>query len=96
MIHIVTLQRNPPRTMKPFVETLRNNSDFVWEPMPNVWLVNTHLDATELSNQLLYAISDKDRLLVMRTQPEYAGWMDDSVWTWLENSNERGDFDDSL
>lgn len=92
MIHLVALERVPQRGMESFVDKLSSEDSF-WKVMPNVWLVDTTLDAEALTKKLRRYISDSDTLLVIRVTDDYSGWLKQEAWDWLEASEENGDFD---
>jgi hypothetical protein len=93
VIHIVTLQRKPPRPMPEFVQAIENNSSYNWKVMSNVWAVDTSLSAKELYQMLREHIAPSDLLLVIRAQDDFSGVLTKDTWDWLRTSKKNGDFD---
>jgi hypothetical protein len=92
MIHIVTLTRVPIRPMPAFIEALGASSESWWKVMPNVWLVDTTVDAQELASRLRQHITESDSLLVIGAVEDFGGWFDVETLRWLQLSKRRGDF----
>jgi hypothetical protein len=92
VIHIVTLERTPVRRMQDFIDAMRAAANSVRKVMPNVWLVDTELDAGELFEVLQPLIRRSDSLLIIRAQDDFAGWIDEDALEWLNESSHNRDF----
>ena len=81
--------------MPEFISALRASArnEYFWKVMPNVWLVDTLLQAVDLSERLRPHITEQDSLFVIRVQPEYGGWLSEATWEWLRASRTNEDFD---
>lgn len=98
MIHLVALERNPPRPIPQFIEEIKKaaRESYYWNVMPDVWLVDTPDTAKQLAKRLQIALSEQDGLLVIRTAPDFDGWLPEKTWTWLTTSKKNLDFDPKL
>lgn len=68
----------PPR----FLTTLHSLGE-VWTPATLTWLLNTHLDSSQVLNRLRTTLSSADDLLVMETTHRYATNLPEGDRDWL-------------
>lgn len=56
-----------------------------FHPMESTWFVDTALSVNEVRDRLLSKIDATDRLFIVRVNKgQYAGWMDQEFWAWLD------------
>ncbi len=73
MIHLVLLERVPPRPVPDFLRALSENSHTWRKVISNVWIVDTDLDPSDLGDMLRENLTAQDRLFVIRTQQRWWG-----------------------
>ena len=54
-----------------------------WHFLESTWLVDGHLSATEISTRVRAHIDPNDRLLVVGITADYAGWLPQEAWEWI-------------
>jgi hypothetical protein len=58
------------------------------KPLFSQWLVETNANPSAWRDELQKVMDANDRLLIVRMHrgngTEYAGWLDKTVWPWLE------------
>jgi hypothetical protein len=52
-------------------------------PLYSQWLVETPSSPDQWFEHLKPVIDANDRLLIVRVQRPYAGWLDKEIWEWL-------------
>jgi hypothetical protein len=52
-------------------------------PLYSQWLVETSSSPDQWFEHLKPVIDANDRLLIVRVQRPYAGWLDKEIWEWL-------------
>ena len=52
-------------------------------PLYSQWLVETTASADQWFDHLKPVIDANDRLLIVRVQMPYSGWLDKEIWEWL-------------
>ena len=56
-----------------------------WHHLDSTWLLDTHYTAQQVSDKLMQTMDKSDRLLVIRVTREYAGWLTQDAWDWLNS-----------
>lgn len=51
--------------------------------MPNVWLVHTDSDATQIYSRLKQHLNTDDNLLIVEANHDYSGWVPQNVGAWI-------------
>ena len=74
-----------------FYDELQNSRNW-WHYLERTWLISTPENITQLDQRLRQHLIDDDRLLIMKAIPEYAGWLTQEAWEWLEERNQAGEF----
>jgi hypothetical protein len=61
-----------------FIETLREcaRKRYTWTVIPNVWLVDTDLNARNVASKLRPLLTDLDRVT-----SDFGGWLKRETWT---------------
>ncbi len=52
-------------------------------PLYSQWLVETDASADRWFEHLKPVIDSNDRLLIVRVQGPYTGWLNKEIWEWL-------------
>ncbi|MEM7211069.1 MAG: hypothetical protein AAF479_04100 [Pseudomonadota bacterium] len=55
-----------------------------WHYLESTWLVDTHLDASDIFGRLKSHIDQNDRVLVVKVSNPRSGWLPKGAWEWLE------------
>jgi hypothetical protein len=55
-----------------------------WHHLGTTWLVHTSEAAEQLSMRLRRSLDDNDSLLVIKVGRDYAGWLPQKAWEWIE------------
>lgn len=55
-----------------------------WHYLESCWLLNSSLDADVISDRLRSKIDSNDRLLVINVGRNYAGWLPQDAWAWIQ------------
>ncbi|WP_298234080.1 hypothetical protein [uncultured Azohydromonas sp.] len=55
-----------------------------WHHLGTTWLVHTSEAAEQLSTRLRRSLDDNDSLLVIKVGRDYAGWLPQKAWDWIE------------
>lgn len=66
-----------------FFDTLKSTPSKWWHYLESVWLVETTMTANDFARKLYPHITTTDRLLVIRVQREYQGWLTKEAWDWI-------------
>ena len=49
------------------------------------WLITTNLSAEQIYLRLKPLFDAQDYMLIVKLAPGYYGWLDKSVWSWLQS-----------
>ena len=67
----------------PFFDALKNSSQYWWHYFAHTWIVATPSSASEYAQLLYPHMETTDRLLVVKLQKDYQGWLPTEAWDWL-------------
>jgi hypothetical protein len=60
-----------------------------WHHLGATWLVNTDLDAAEISKRLTPLIDANDSMLVIGVTSDRSGWLPKEAWNWINKHLEN-------
>lgn len=63
-------------------EELKKSSSW-WHYLDSTWLIYTSESAKALSDRLKTHLDQNDNLLVIKVTSEYAGWLSQEAWDWI-------------
>lgn len=96
MIYVVSydLTTSLFRPVTAFVEELQRTDQgrTWWHFLTNTWLIQTPETAQELFGRLQPHLKDSDRLLIMRVEPDYSGFLPQEAWQWIQERANSGQF----
>jgi hypothetical protein len=76
---------NRLKDYSPLFAAVKGNSIAWWHYLDTTWIVTTVHSADTYANILCQHIEETDRLLVIKVQKDYQGWLTDDAWEWLNN-----------
>lgn len=86
MIYLITYDKNTVlKDYTPLYKAIKESGDTWWHHMNNTWLINTHLSASEIYNNLREHLNVADRLLVVKIHrpSDCQGWLNKKAWEWI-------------
>ncbi len=86
MVYLVTYDLNRPGQDYAGLHTAIKALGAWWHYLDSTWLVDTHLSAQQISDNLVPTIDSNDRLLAIGVTSDYQGWLTEDAWKWI---NER-------
>lgn len=87
MVYLITYDLNKTgQNYSGLYETIKELGSW-WHYLDSNWLVETDLDATQISNFLKPQIDQNDSLLIIRVAEDYDGWLTQDAWNWIKNAN---------
>ena len=75
------------RDYAPFFNAIKSNSAEWWHYLDTTWIVVTDYTADRFARLLYPHMLKTDRLLVVKLQKEYQGWLDEEAWPWLNEKD---------
>lgn len=66
-------------------EIIEMHAQDFWRPLFSQWLVETDESALEWREHIQPVIDWNDNLLIVRLTDEYAGYLQDEAWAWLQS-----------
>jgi hypothetical protein len=75
--------KNRFKDYSPFYNIIKANCSEWWHYFDTTWIVVTKHPAHDFANLLYPHMEDSDRLLVIKVQKDYQGWLDKPAWDWL-------------
>ena len=75
----------PGRDYKGLYEAIKSCGDW-WHYLGSTWLVDTPLGADAIFAKLKPHLDGNDYMLVIGVTRDYAGWLPQDAWSWI---NER-------
>lgn len=86
MVYLITYDINTAvKNYDDLYTAIKGISGDFQHPLESTWLVSTNESIENLYNMLRPLITDKDRLLILRMNNRYYGWLSKNVWDWLKN-----------
>ena len=80
-----------PQPLNAFYDELQASRNW-WHYLDRTWLLSTTESANELNERLRRHLVDDDMLLIMKVEADYAGWLPQDAWDWLEERRLAGEF----
>ena len=92
MIYIVSYELVPKflRNIDSFLRELQQSSSWA-HYITNTWLISTPETIEQLNTRLRKYLIDQDLLLIMKVEGEYAGWMPEEAWDWIQERINLGE-----
>jgi hypothetical protein len=60
-----------------------------WHYLDSCWLVDTELRAQGIWTQISANVDQTDNVLVIRVSRDYAGWLPQAAWDWINARSGR-------
>lgn len=79
--------RNRLKDYSPFFNVIKTSCNEWWHYFDTTWIVVTPYTADQFANLLYPHMEQADRLLVVKLQKDYQGWLDEKAWDWLNEKN---------
>jgi hypothetical protein len=73
-----------PERFKAVDEIIAMYADDVWRPLFSHWLVETDDSPVEWRDRIQPVIDWNDNVLIVRMTDDYAGYLQDDAWAWLQ------------
>jgi hypothetical protein len=70
----------------PFFNVIKTSGEW-WHYFDTSWIVVTFYSPQQLAALLYPHMEKPDRLLVIKLQKDYQGWLDEEAWNWLNAKN---------
>ena len=69
------------------IEAIKNASNGVWcKPLESVWLIQSSLSATQISDRIKLAADANDRWLVNEITNNRQGWLSPEIWDYINKN----------
>jgi hypothetical protein len=82
-VYCVSYDLNKPgKKYEDLYKELKNSSDW-WHYLDSTWLIYTQESASQLSDRIKRHLDDNDTLIVIRVTRDYAGWLTQDAWDWI-------------
>jgi hypothetical protein len=78
---------NESKDYSQFFDTIKSNCQQWWHYFNTTWIVTTHLSADQFAKLLYPYMLTDDRLLVVKLQKDYQGWLEKDAWDWLNDKS---------
>ena len=75
------------RDYSPFYAAVKGNCQAWWHYFDTTWIVITNLTPEAYAQLLIPHIEGTDRLLVIKVQKDYQGWLTEDAWAWLNSKS---------
>jgi hypothetical protein len=76
---------NRLKDYSPLFAAVKANSIAWWHYLDTTWIVTTGHSAHSYANMLYPHIEETDRLLIIKVEKDYQGWLTEDAWAWLNN-----------
>lgn len=76
---------SPGQKYENLYQELKNSNSW-WHYLDSIWLIRTHETASQLSERIRKHLDNNDSLLVIRVTNEYAGWLPQKAWDWINQN----------
>ena len=86
--YVITYSKNSIlKNYNPLYGAIKGISSAWWHHLNNTWIIKTHLNSNDISNQLNRHIETDDKLLIIQVFPnsDFSGWLTQDAWDWLNN-----------
>lgn len=90
MIYAVSYTLRPRRDVTDLTNTLQNDFQAYFHYLDDTWLIQTDETPDEVYNRLRIHITQNDRLLIIKAEPLYQGWLPPDAWEWMKKMNWLG------
>ena len=85
MVYLITYDLNRPgQNYDGLYQAIKALGSVWWHYLDSTWLVNTKLNANQITQKLTKHIDGNDHLLVIKTTKEYDGWLNKNAWEWIK------------
>ena len=78
---------NRLKDYSPFYKAIKANCYQWWHYFDSTWIVNTHHSADSFAQVLYPHMETSDRLLVIKVEKDYQGWLAEDAWNWLNDKS---------
>jgi hypothetical protein len=75
--------KNPNKDYSPFFNVIKTSCTEWWHYFEETWIIVTPHSADEFAKLLYPHMEKPDRLMVVKLQKEYQGWLEPDAWNWL-------------
>jgi len=73
-----------PSAYKAVKQRIEEGATSFRRPLYSQWLVETTASPDKWFEHLKSVIDSDDRLLIVRVQAPYSGWLEKEIWEWLK------------
>jgi hypothetical protein len=84
MVYAITYDLNKPGQDYPGLFQAIEDCGDTWHYLDSFWLVDTGLNASEVSDIVKSKVDQSDYFLVIAVTKDYQGWLPRDQWKWIE------------
>ncbi|BEU87846.1 hypothetical protein TAMA11512_13100 [Selenomonas sp. TAMA-11512] len=93
MVYLITYDLNRPgQNYDSLYQAIKALGSSWWHYLDSTWLVNTELNAKQITQRLTKCLDKSDRLLVIKTTRAYDGWLKKEAWEWIHQHSADNPF----
>jgi hypothetical protein len=83
MIYVVSYSLRPKRNVTGLITALQTQFQAWFHYLDETWLIQTDETPDEVYERLRHHINRDDRLLIVKADPLYQGWLPKDAWDWM-------------